>query len=542
MGKNITGPINWILFSFLWIFVSPLPAHAVSVVDCDLVKDYNIDWQDLEVFSRHWLDTCGDCNGADLNDSGTVNMTDFALFAPYWQTEINYAVAAPRCDLVKDYKIDIKDLGIIVDNWLLDCTTNDCNGSDLDNNGTVNMADFAFFAQHWNADCLDLGYLWGFIEQQWTNTMYDLTHVSTYATPDANYPRAVNPTTGKWIPLGMGWLSDLNRWGYVHWAGGYIPGSLWYMYQHTSDQTWKNYAQSWTKRLDYEQTRTKDHEAGFIVPRSFGLGYKITSDPNYKQVIINATDTLIDSRHNPLIGCIKSWNKVGNKPYTVIIDGMMVLDMVFWASKNGGEPAWYNVAVSHANKTMANNVRPNGSVWQAVDYNEVTGAVDLKWNKQGYNNNTTWSRGQAWGIEGFVIAYRETLDPNYLTTAKKIANYFIDHLPPDYVPYWDFNAPEHPEARQVRDTSAAAIAASGLLDLITFLSDYDPAKQKYQNAAVNILNSLASSTYLAEGTNSMGILLHGTANGNNTSELDTSLMYGDHFFIEALMRYEDLFY
>jgi unsaturated chondroitin disaccharide hydrolase len=217
---------------------------------------------------------------------------------------------------------------------------------------------------------------------------------------------------------------------------------------------------------------------------------------------------------------------------------MMALEMVFWASKNGGDPSWYNKAVSQATKTMQNNVRPNGSVWQIVDYNPSTGGIFGKYNKQGYNDNTTWSRGQAWGICGFTIAYRETLDPNYLTTAKKIANYFIDHLPTDYVPYWDFNAPEHSDAPQVRDSSAAAIAASGLLELSTFVSE--PSKGKYQNAAINILDSLSSPAYLAEGTSSMGILLHGTGNGNSGGEVDTSLMYGDHFYIEALKRYEEL--
>ncbi len=468
---------------FALIFISSSLTYAVSVVKCDLVKDYNIDARDLKVIAGHWLDTCGDCNGADLDNSGNVNLADFTLFAPHWQTEPN------------------------------------------------------------------LVYAWSFIEQQWTNTMYDLTHDPAYSTPDHNYPRSIIPETGKWKPYGLGWSVPLQRWTYVHWAGGYIPGSLWYLYQRTSDETWKNWAQSWTNRLEYERTRTKDHEAGFIVPRSFGLGYKLTGNPFYKQQMFDATKSIM-RRYNPTIGCIKSWNDLGKGEFTVIIDGMMMLDMVFWASKNGGDPnypQWYNIAVSHANKTMQNNVRPNGSVWQAVDYNEVTGAVDLKWNKQGYNNNTTWSRGQAWGIEGFTIAYRETLDPNYLTTAKKIANYFIDHLPPDYVPYWDFNIPEYPAAPQIRDTSAAAIAASGLLDLITFLPDADPNKQKFKNAAVHILDSLISPAYLANDTNSMGLLLHGTGNCTkypdlDGGEIDRSLMYGDHFFIEALMRYEDLFH
>jgi chondroitin AC lyase len=463
------------------VFILAGEAPAVSVVKCDLVKDYNIDWKDLEVIAQHWLNTCGDCNGTDLDNSGTVNLVDFALFAPHWKTDP------------------------------------------------------------------DLVYLWGFVEHQWTNTMYMLTHDSAYSTPDCNYPRSTNPTTGKWYTAGK------------QWASGYIPGALWYLYQRTSDQQWRSWAESWTAQLQDQQLRKNDHEAGSIIFRSFGLGYKITQNPAYKPVIFEACRSLL-SLYDPNVGCIKSWNGHRdvvtqiNYPYPVIVDGMMMLEILFWGVKNGGDPNWYSKAVSNADKVMANNIRPNGSSWQIVAYNPSNGAVVKRLNKQGININkpgidnveTTWSRGQAWGIAGFTMAYRETLDPNYLNTAKKCANYFIDHLPPDYVPYWDFNAPDYPpsdpNSHLHRDSSAAAIAASGILELSTFVSGAD--KEKFQNAAINILSSLASPAYLADGTNRMGILLHGTGNGNPKfeGEVDTCLMYGDHFFIEALMRYEDMFY
>lgn len=465
------------------VFILAGEAPAVSVVKCDLIKDYNIDWKDLEVISQHWLNSCGDCNGADLDNSGTVNLVDFALFAPHWQADP------------------------------------------------------------------DLVYLWTFTEHQLTNTMNMLITDPSYAGTGNMYPRSVNPTTGKWYPAG------------TQWASGYLPGALWYLYQRTSEQQWRSWAETWTAGLEGQKDRPGDHETGFIIPRSFGLGYKITGNSAYKQVMIDAAANLIRYRYDPnaVIGCIKSWNGHRdvitqiNYKYPVIIDGMMTLDLVFWASKNGGDPNLYAKAVSHANKTMANNVRPNGSVWQIVAY-DPSGVVIKRLNKQGININkpgidnkdATWSRGQAWGIYGFTIAYRETLDTNYLTTAKKCANYFIDHLPSDYVPYWDFNAPDYPpsdpNSHLHRDSSAAAIAASGILELSTFVSGAD--KEKFQNAAINILSSLASPAYLADGTNSMGILLRGTGNGNPKfeGELDRSLMYGDHFFIEALMRYEDMFY
>jgi unsaturated chondroitin disaccharide hydrolase len=346
---------------------------------------------------------------------------------------------------------------------------------------------------------------------------------------------------GKWIPMGIP-----NPNGYVHWAGGYTPGSLWYLYQKTADTQWRDWAEEWTVGLANEPNRTKDHESGFTVYRSYGLGYHSTGNPDYKPQIIKATENLM-LRYNPVVGCIKSWALIENPIFEVITDGMMMLEMVFWASKNGGDPNWYDMAVSHCYKTIENNVRPNGSNWQIVEYNPATGDVIVKWGKQSIDDpnlpkgsfETTWSRGQAWGINGFTMAYRETNDPNMLTTAKKMADYFIEHLSPDYVPYWDFNAPDYPGWSDAKDTSAAAIAASGLLELSTHVTD-QMDKEKYYNTACNILDSLCSPAYLTEGTNSMGLLQHAMANGNRpgTTEFDTSLMYADHFFIEALLRKE----
>jgi len=255
-------------------------------------------------------------------------------------------------------------------------------------------------------------------------------------------------------------------------------------------------------------------------------------------VTLDATESML-TRFDPDVGCIRSWSSY---TFPVITDGMMMLEMVFWAAKNGGNPGWYDLAVSHANKTMQNNVRANGSSWQIVDYNPDTGTVIGKYNKQGYDNDSTWSRGQAWGICGFTIAYRETSDLNYLATARKMADWFINNLPDDYVTFWDFNAPNIPD--EPKDTSASAIAATGLLELSELETNPQNA-ERYYNAACNILDSLSSPQYLAEDPN-MGILLHGTGRGNptnpdpNTWEIDTSMIYGDHFFIEALLRREGI--
>ncbi len=529
MEKSSFISTSLVLAVLALVFGSSSLASAVQYDSrYDLFKDNRIDSQDLCVLTGNWLVDCSshDCDGTDFDDSNKVDLADFALFANHWLT---LELSAFDCDLVEDCHIDWKDLASLAEVWLADCSVDDCSGPDLNKNGKVDFLDYSLLAQHWSIDpniCL-----WEFIEHQWTNTMNLLTTDPFYSGTSYMFPRSTNYSTGKWVPTG------------AQWASGFIPGALWDLYQRTSEQQWRTWAETWTAALGPQQYRTNDHEAGFIIFRSYGRGYKITQNPAYKPVIIQACTSLA-TRYNSTVGCIRSWNNTPTSAFTVIVDGMMMLEMMFWGAKNGGSSSWYNMAVSHANKTMQNNVRENGSVWQAVDYSTINGSVVLKWNKQGYNNNTTWSRGQAWGIEGFTMAYRETLDPNYLNTAKKIANYFIDHLPEDYVPYWDFNAPEYPSAGQVRDSSAAAIAASGLLDLSTYVSDLT-AKRKYYNAACNILNSLSSPAYLAHGTNSMGILLHGTGNGTrypdlNAGEIDRSLMYGDHFFIEALLRRESI--
>jgi rhamnogalacturonyl hydrolase YesR len=361
--------------------------------------------------------------------------------------------------------------------------------------------------------------LWALIEQRLTNSV-DLFRTNP-AFFDQKYPRSTD-ANGLWRPAGGG-----------QWASGFWPGSFWYLYEKTEDNFWKNLAVEWTAPLEVHRHRTNDHEAGFIIYRSFGLGHRLTAEPNYVPVLMDATESLL-TRFDPDVGCIRSWNSYN---YPVITDGIMMLEMVFWAVANGGDPNWYDMAVSHANKTMQNNVRPNGSHWQIVDYDPDTGAVLGKYNKQGYDDNSTWSRGQAWGINGFAMLYRETGDTNYLDTAKKMADYFIDNMPADLVPYWDFNAPNIPD--ELKDSSAAAIAASGLLELSTFVSNQSD-RQRYYDAACDILDSLSSPAYLAADPN-MGILLHGTANGTSPSEEnDCSLIYGDHFFIEALMRKEQI--
>ena len=212
---------------------------------------------------------------------------------------------------------------------------------------------------------------------------------------------------------------------------------------------------------------------------------------------------------------------------------MINLELLFWSAKNGGPSTHKNMAISHALKASQDFVRADGSTYHLVTYNQDTGAIISKSTIQGLNAESTWSRGQAWAVYGFTTAYRETGDSRFLDTARKVSDYFINRLPQDYIPYWDFELPD--TTGQPRDSSAASAAASGLLQLSRLETD-NTRKTTYLNAAKNILNSLSSSSYMAEGTTNKAVLLHGTYSKPG-GKYDTGLIWGDYYFLEAMLRY-----
>ena len=327
------------------------------------------------------------------------------------------------------------------------------------------------------------------------------------------------------------------------WTSGFLPGILWAAYESTGETAWRTRAETWTAGLEDCKNDTTTHDVGFQIFSSFGRGYLLTGDAAYRDVVITTAGSLA-TRFNPTVGALRSWSW-GSWRFPVIIDNMMNLEILFWASKNGGDAAWYDMAVSHALTTMENHVRGDGSIYHLVDFDPATGEVVLRSTWQGYADDSTWARGQAWAVHGFTMTYRETEDAVFLEAARRVADFFIDTLPPDAVPYWDFDAPGIPDA--LRDSSAAAIAASGLLELSTLATD--PAdRARYADAARSTLASLctpdAGGGYLAEdatGTSiSPGLLMRGcqthpdSVSGSN--QCDESLIFGDYYFLEALMR------
>ncbi len=321
---------------------------------------------------------------------------------------------------------------------------------------------------------------------------------------------------------------------YVDWTSGFWPGILWYIYEYTGDEKWitiahdKNMPVAQILERDY-----KDHDLGFQFYCSFGNGLRFTENEMYKDIILTAADQLAAMYH-PTVGTILSWPFARDRyatPHNTIIDNMMNLELLFWAAKNGGDPAYYDMAVRHATVTMNNQLRPDYSSWHVVAYDTITGEAVQKVTHQGYADESMWARGQAWGIYGFTMTYRETGNPEFLDVAKKMAQIYIDRLPEDHVPYWDFDAPDIPDSP--RDASAAAITASALLELSTLVTDTEESRY-YRSAAVNMLRSL-SENYLSDGSN-VAVLNHSVGHFTANSEIDIPIIYADYYFIEALLR------
>ena len=322
------------------------------------------------------------------------------------------------------------------------------------------------------------------------------------------------------------------------WCAGFWPGVLWYDYEYTQDKHILEEAEKFTASLEFlSHTPAFDHDLGFLVFCSYGNGYRLTGNPAYKQVILDTADTLA-TLFNPTVGTILSWPrevKPRNWPHNTIMDNMINLEMLFWAAKNGGNPYLYDVAVAHAEKTMKCHFRPDYTSYHVAVYDTITGNLIKGVTHQGYADSTMWARGQAWAIYGYTVVYRETRDPKYLDFVQKVTDVYLERLPEDKIPYWDFDAPDIPNAP--RDASAAAVVASALLELSTYLPD--ETGKRYKDEAVGMLASLSSDSYQS-GKSKPSFLLHSVGHWPNHSEIDASIIYADYYYIEALLRLKRL--
>lgn len=323
------------------------------------------------------------------------------------------------------------------------------------------------------------------------------------------------------------------------WISGFFPGNLWYLYEYTGDSRWLEAARRRTAQLEPLRHNNQTHDVGFMVGCPCSLAHRLTRDNYYRQLMIDASEALI-TRFDPRVGVIRSWNNKdkAENPYRVIIDNMMNLEMLFWASKHTGDPVYRDVAVRHADITMQNHFRDDASSFHVVSYND-DGTVESRGTFQGYSDSSAWARGQAWGLYGYTMCYRETGDAKYLKHAERIAGFIMHHpnTPADRIPYWDYDAPNIPDAP--RDASAAAVISSALFELSTMVPEAEG--RKYFDYAETLLMNLSSDAYLAgKGTNGGFILMHSVGHLPADSEIDTPLNYADYYYLEAIGRYLSL--
>lgn len=325
------------------------------------------------------------------------------------------------------------------------------------------------------------------------------------------------------------------------WTSGFFPGSMWYLYELTGDEKWKKLGTKYTEAIEEVKNLTSHHDVGFMIGCSFGNALRLTGEEKYKDVIVQAAKSL-STRFRPDAGVIQSWNVTGGWQAErgwecpVIIDNMMNLELLFDATKYSDDSTFYEIAVIHADKTIENHFRDDYTTWHVIDYSLEDGSVRNKHTAQGFAHHSTWARGQSWGIYGYVVCYRETGDHKYLEQAKKAFEAVANHInmPQDKIPYWDYDAPNIPNA--LRDASSAAIMASALYELATYEN-----REYYKGWADDIMETLASPAYRAKvGENGNFLLKHSVGSIPHGSEIDVPLNYAAYYFLEALKRKRDL--
>ncbi|WP_282117868.1 glycoside hydrolase family 88 protein [Maribacter aquivivus] len=335
------------------------------------------------------------------------------------------------------------------------------------------------------------------------------------------FPRSYNSTTNKIFKVAS-----------KDWTSGFYPGNLWQLYNLTGDEAFKTKAIEWTTIMEKEKTNGGTHDMGFKMYCSFGEGYEVTGNEKYKEVIIESATTLA-TRFNEKVGSLRSWDFNSDIwEFPVIIDNMMNLELLFEATRISDDSTFHKIAIKHANTTLKNHFREDNSSVHVVVYDSISGTVKDKVTHQGFNDDSAWARGQAWGIYGFTMCYRYTKNPLYLEQAVKSAAFYLNNanLPDDGIPYWDFNDPEIPNV--VKDVSAATITASALVELSSYTND-----NSYEDYADKVFKTLKSEEYiLSSEIEAPFILDHSTGNWPKKDEMDVPIVYGDYYFLELMLR------
>ncbi|KLO10657.1 Six-hairpin glycosidase [Schizopora paradoxa] len=324
------------------------------------------------------------------------------------------------------------------------------------------------------------------------------------------------------------------------WTTGFFPATLYAMHTRQTlcpsenDNTdWVTLGRSWsTGIIPFETHNGLEHDVGFV---SFPFQEELQINPQNSTAITAVENFANDlaARFSPIVGCTRSWDTSDPTNFEVIIDNMMNLEVLFQAASLNNNDTLRQIAISHADKTMTNHVRPDGSSFHVVEYNSTTGQVIARITSQGFADNSTWSRGQAWGIYGFATMYQNTNLSRYLDTSREMATYFLNNMPSDGIVPWDFNAPLNPP--RPADTSAATIAATGLLLLSRLEQSLSPPNTTGSNLWTNFAAQLLTSTaQLAWKPDWQSLLSNGTVNNRaNPPNNLTGIVYGDYYFVKA---------
>ena len=317
------------------------------------------------------------------------------------------------------------------------------------------------------------------------------------------------------------------------WTAGFWIGQLWLAYLNMADDRWLHEAERWARRLEARKDDKTTHDMGFLFQPSFVRGWKITRDSYYRDVALAACASHA-SRFNEVGRFLPAWDPSEDPIFAgrTIVDTVMNLPILFWGAREANRPEWEEIARAVSATIRQHHVRPDGSTFHVVDFDPASGKPVAYTTHQGYSATSCWSRGHAWALYGFALVSRWSGNPDDLSTSRKLADYFIAHLPEDFVPYWDFQAPGIPD--EPRDSAAAAIGASGLLELAQILDG--PAGESYRQAALEILGHLIDRCLSRGYPDQEGILLHATVDLPRQSAIDESTIYGDHYFLEALCK------
>ncbi|MEK3901450.1 glycoside hydrolase family 88 protein [Paenibacillus sp. FSL R7-0179] len=325
---------------------------------------------------------------------------------------------------------------------------------------------------------------------------------------------------------------------HTNWTEGFWPGILWLSYEYSRDPEIRAAA---IQATDSFRQRMRDgqaldhHDIGFLYSLSAKARWIADKDEASRLLALQAADQLM-KRWRPGPQLFQAWGAEGDEDNggRIIIDCLMNLPLLCWASGQTGDPAYARAARIHAETSRRFLVRGDDSSYHTFYFDQQTGDALRGGTAQGYQDGSTWTRGQAWGVYGFALAYRSFQEPHYLEASKRMARYFVEHLPADHVAYWDFDAPQ--EEGTPRDSSASAITVCGLLELLEHLPENDPDRDYFSNAVNQSMDSLISHYFTAGHPSEEGFLRHGSYSVRGNASPDDFMIWGDYFFLEALLR------